>query len=91
MTAPTDSDFAPRHSRRWLGPLFGAVCLLATTIGVVVLGVLIFAILAAATRGEMGEGIWTFLGRLVRSLKSIDPDTAGFRGGIVGGCHDFQN
>ncbi len=82
--APTDSDFAPRPSRRWLGPLFGAVCLLATTVGVVVLGVLIFAILAAATRGETDEGFWAFLGRLVHSLKSIDPETAGFRGGIVG-------
>jgi phosphate transport system permease protein len=81
---PTASNFAPRPSRRWLGPLFGAVCLLATTIGVVVLGVLIFAILAAATQGEMDEGTWAFLGRLVHSLKSIDPDTAGFRGGIVG-------
>ncbi|HEY2154182.1 MAG TPA: phosphate ABC transporter permease PstA [Isosphaeraceae bacterium] len=80
----SDSDFAPRPSRRWLGPLFGAVCLLATTIGVVVLGVLIFAILAAATQGEADEGTWAFLGRLVHSLKSIDPDTAGFRGGIVG-------
>ncbi len=74
MTVASGSDFVPRRSRRWLGPLFGAVCLLATTIGVVVLGVLIFAILAAAMQGEEGEGLWALLGRLVHSLKSIDPE-----------------
>jgi phosphate transport system permease protein len=83
-TAPAEPDFVPRRSRRWLAPAFLVVCLLATMTGVVVLAVLLGAIFMAAARGEMDEGLWALLGRLVHSMKSIDPDTAGFRGGIVG-------
>ncbi len=82
--APGEPHFVPRRSRRWLGPLFGAVCLLATTIGVVVLGVLIVAIFAAVARGASAEGVPELLGRLWRSMRSVDPDEAGFRVGIVG-------
>lgn len=81
---PAGSNFRPRASRRWLGPLFGAVCLLATTIGVVVLVVLILAIFGAVARGATAGGVVALLGRLVRSMRTIDPDKAGFRAGIVG-------
>lgn len=82
---PSDGPrFVPKRSRRWLGPLFGAVCLLATTIGVVVLGVLILAIVTTVARGASAQGMGDLLGRLWRSTRSVDPDEAGFRGGIVG-------
>jgi phosphate transport system permease protein len=80
----SEPHFVPKPSRRWLTPLFQLVCLLATMTGVVVLSVLLGAIFMSAARGEMDDGVWALLARLVRSMKSIDPDTAGFRSGIVG-------
>lgn len=82
--ASSGPHFVPKRSRRWLAPVFALVCLLATMTGVVVLSVLLGAIVMAASRGEMDDGVFALLGRLVRSMRSIDPDTAGFRQGIFG-------
>jgi phosphate transport system permease protein len=81
---PDEARFAPRPSRRWLNPVFKTVCLLATSIGVVVLAVLIFAIFGAVARGASTEGVMALLGRLWRSGRSVDPDEAGFKMGIAG-------
>ena len=82
--APAEPHFVPKRSRRWLAPVFSFACLLATMTGVVVLSVLLGAIFMAASRGGMDDGVFALLGRLARSMKSIDPETAGFRMGIAG-------
>jgi phosphate transport system permease protein len=83
-------DFGPRgyepdrRSRRFLGPLFGLACLLATSTGVVVLSILLGAVVGAVSRGSPGGSIPAMLRHLVDSLRSNDPDLAGFRAGIAG-------
>ena len=84
MIPPAEPHFVPKRSRRWLAPLFWFACLLATMTGVVVLSVLLGAIFIAAARGGMDDGVLALLVRLTRSIKSIDPETAGFRAGIFG-------
>jgi phosphate transport system permease protein len=88
--SPSDAHFQPRWSRRLLGPLFGFACLLATTTGVIVLLIMLGAIVAAVATGETpgkylspGELV-SLLGRLARSVRSRDPDLAGFKAGIAG-------
>lgn len=80
--------------RRVLGPIFGIACLMATCTGVVVLGLLLGSIVAAALRGApqnpwyaIGPNI-AELGSLLRKLATqndpTDPLEAGYRVGIVG-------
>jgi len=84
VTPPADPHFAPRRSRRVLGPLFWAACLLATTTGVVVLAILLGAIFHAVARGSTAPEVLALLGRLARSTGTTDPDLAGFKVGIFG-------
>jgi phosphate transport system permease protein len=85
---------ADRPLRRLLGPIFGAACLLATLIGVVVLALLLGSIVAAALQGPP-ENPWYALGpnlaelaalvkRLAASSQSLNPTMAGYRVGIIG-------
>jgi phosphate transport system permease protein len=91
-----DGDrFRPnRQVRRWLGPIFGTACFLATLTGVVVLIVLLGAILFAALAGpphhpwyaigaNMRE-LFGLLSRLISQRQSSDPAIAGYRVGLVG-------
>ncbi|MDR3621040.1 MAG: phosphate ABC transporter permease PstA [Paludisphaera borealis] len=91
-----DGDrFRPnRQVRRWLGPIFGTACFLATLTGVVVLIVLLGAILFAALAGpphhpwyavgaNMSE-LYGLLSRLISQRQSSDPAIAGYRVGLVG-------
>ncbi|APW58730.1 phosphate ABC transporter permease PstA [Paludisphaera borealis] len=91
-----DGDrFRPnRQVRRWLGPIFGTACFLATLTGVVVLIVLLGAILFAALAGpphhpwyavgaNMRE-LFALLSRLISQRQSSDPAIAGYRVGLVG-------
>jgi phosphate transport system permease protein len=96
MTSSPRSGFRPnRWYRRWLGPIFGAVCFLATGTGVVVLALLLGSILAAALKGPP-DNPWYAIGAhlaelfaLLRRLatqtqSSSDPAIAGFQVGIAG-------
>jgi phosphate transport system permease protein len=96
MTSSPRAGFRPnRWHRRWLGPVFGAVCFAATGTGVVVLVLLLGSILAAALR-MAPDNPWYAVGAnlselvaLLRRLateeqSSSDPTSAGFRVGIAG-------
>jgi phosphate transport system permease protein len=95
MTPDAGPRFHPnRWIRRWLGPVFGAACLVATSTGAVVLAVLLGSIVAAALQGSP-DNPWYAIGPnlrelldLVRTLatrsQSSDPALAGYRVGIVG-------
>jgi phosphate transport system permease protein len=87
------------HPDRWyrkvLGPIFGAVCLLATCTGVVVLVLLLGSIVAAALRwppdhpwyaiGANVEELYSLLRRLAtQTQSSSNPKIAGFQVGIAG-------
>jgi phosphate transport system permease protein len=97
VTLVTASDnFVEKKMRRVLGPLFGVVCLLATMTGVVVLAILLGAVIGQVVveRKLVGEEtqvriktpgeVFTFLGRLAQSTKTVDPEFAGFKQGIFG-------
>ena len=71
-------------SRRALGPLFAAACLIATSTGVVVLSVLLGAVLATLIRGSDGGSAVAMLGRLLSHVQSTEPEDAGFRLGVAG-------
>ncbi|MDG3004082.1 phosphate ABC transporter permease PstA [Paludisphaera mucosa] len=95
MSDASAGAFRPhRRMRRWLGPIFGAACLLATLTGVVVLTVLMGAILAAALSGpphppwhdvaaNLSE-LGSLLRRLVSGRQSSTPAAAGYHVGLVG-------
>lgn len=83
-----------RAVRRLLGPLFAAVCLLATLTGVLALGLLLGSIVFAVLRGGP-DNPWYALGANLRELvglvgglatriRSSDPALAGFKIGLVG-------
>jgi phosphate transport system permease protein len=86
MTVESDtSRFLPdRHSRRWLGPIFGLACLVATSTGVVVLSVLLGAVVVAVYRGSPEGSIVKTLGHLMTSLRSNNPALAGYKEGVAG-------
>jgi phosphate transport system permease protein len=96
MSTSSRTGFRPnRWYRKWLGPIFGLVCLVATCSGVIVLALLLGSILTAALNGPP-ENPWSSVGanlaelaHLIRRLvsqtqSSSDPTIAGFRVGIVG-------
>jgi phosphate transport system permease protein len=95
MSSPAQSDFRPnRWLRRFLGPVFGAACLLATCTGVVVLALLLGSIVAAALNG-LPHHPWFAIGAnvselfsLIRSLvahpQSRNPTIAGYQVGLAG-------
>lgn len=84
-----------RWFRRWLGPFFAGVCLMATCMGVVVLALLLGSIVAAALKGPP-DNLWYAIGAnvsevfgLVRRLasqtqSSSNPTRAGYQVGIAG-------
>ncbi len=90
-----DARFHPhRNLRRFMGPVFGFACLLATLSGVVVLSVLLGAVFATVLR-RPGARPWTevganlhdlfqFLGALASHMRSRNAAAAGFRAGIAG-------
>ncbi|WP_165251391.1 phosphate ABC transporter permease PstA [Paludisphaera soli] len=92
--AAADSFRPHRRMRRWLGPVFGAACFVATLTGVVVLTVLMGAILAAALSGpphspwhDLGANLRelsALLGRLLANRQSSDPAVAGYHVGVIG-------
>jgi phosphate transport system permease protein len=96
MTSSPRAGFRPnRWHRRWLGPIFGVTCFLATGTGVVVLAFLLGSIVAAALAGPP-DNPWYAVGAnlselfaLVRRLathprSSSNATIAGFQVGIVG-------
>ena len=96
MSSAPRGGFRPnRWYRKWLGPIFGAVCLAATCSGVVVLALLLGSIVAAALKGPP-DNPWYAVGAniselfaLVRRLasqtqSSSNPTIAGFHVGIMG-------
>lgn len=95
MSSASSSLYAPhRRSRRWLGPIFGVACFLATLTGVVVLSVVLGAVIAAALRrpgaepwyaiGSHARDLFDLLVALAKKPQSSDPLLAGFRAGVVG-------
>jgi phosphate transport system permease protein len=96
MSRPATARYQPRRVfRGWLGPLFGAACLLATFTGVVVLAVLLGSVIAAVWRGmpesrpwyefgAHGAALVGYLRTLSERLGSSSPELAGFRAGIAG-------
>jgi phosphate transport system permease protein len=96
MTASPRAGFRPnRWHRRWLGPIFGATCFLATGTGVVVLALLLGSVVAAALSGPpenhgyaVGANLselFALLRRLATHMRSSsDATIAGFRVSIVG-------
>jgi phosphate transport system permease protein len=95
MSRGDGERFRPnRQVRRWLGPIFGTACFLATLTGVVVLIVLLGAILFAALAGpphqpwyavgaNMQE-LFDLLRRLITQRQSSNPAIAGYRIGLAG-------
>src|SRR5262249_32008802 len=93
---PAQVRYRPdRWYRRWLGPIFAAVCLAATCSGVVVLALLLGSIVAAALKGppdnawySVSENVKELIGLMRRlasqTQSSSNPTTAGFQVGIVG-------
>ncbi len=83
-----------RQVRRWLGPIFGTACFLATLTGVFVLLVLMASILFAALAGpphnpwyaftDNAHELVTLLKRLINNRQSSDPAIAGYHVGLVG-------
>ena len=83
-----------RLSRRLAGPIFGALCLLATLTGVAVLAILLGSVFSAVMKYAPAEswsdwlgnlaGVSFYLGNLLTRLQSTDPESAGFRAGVVG-------
>jgi phosphate transport system permease protein len=95
MSKSTGGDFVRSRWFRWiLGPVFGAICLIATCTGVLVLIVLLGSILVAALSGppasswyEIGaqlRELGNLLNRVVTHNQSTDPTEAGYHVGIVG-------
>ena len=82
--SPSDAHFRPKRSRRFLGPLFGFACWLATTTGVIILSILIFVVVHQVAQGASAGEVVALLGRVARSSRSRDPDLAGFKAGIAG-------
>jgi phosphate transport system permease protein len=95
MRSGAPGHFQPQNSiRRVLGPLFGAACLVATCTGALALALLLGSVVSAALQGPP-ENPWYAIGPnlkelldLVRTLasriQSSDPESAGYRVGIVG-------
>jgi phosphate transport system permease protein len=96
MSSSPKAGFHPnRWYRKWLGPIFGAVCLAATCSGVIVLAILLGSIVAAALKGPP-DNPWYAIGANVAELLAVlrrlvsqtqsssNPGIAGFRVGIVG-------
>ena len=83
-----------RLGRRLAGPIFGALCLLATLTGVAVLAILLGSVFSAVMTYAPAEswsdwfgnlaGVSVYLGNLLTRLQSTDPESAGFRAGVVG-------
>ena len=95
MSPPEQRRFhADRLSRRLLGPIFGAVCLVSTCTGIVVLAILLGSIVVAALQGPpdnpghaLGANIAELVAlvrRLASATQDLDPTVAGYRVGIVG-------
>jgi phosphate transport system permease protein len=96
MSTPARPGFRPsRWYRRWLGPIFGLVCLVATCSGVIVLALLLGSILVAALQGPPenpwsavganASELWQLLCRLAsQTQSSSNPKVAGFQVGIAG-------
>ena len=87
MATPGDhpTAFEPdRRVRRWVGPVFGMACLIATSTGVVVLSVMLGAVIGAVARGTGGRSVGSTITHLVTHLQSSDPEIAGFRAGVAG-------
>lgn len=95
MSGEPIEQFQPhRRLRRWLGPAFGAACLLATLTGVFVLTALMTAIIAAALSGpphapwydvaSNARELRSLLARLLANRPSSDPATAGYHVGVIG-------
>jgi phosphate transport system permease protein len=95
------STAAARYEpNRWLrvvlGPLFGAVCFLATLTGVVVLAVLLGSVVARVMHPSSAQSLpwydlpgnmrrlFGFLAALLDRRQSSDPLLAGFRMGVIG-------
>ncbi len=85
---------AHRWLRRLLGVFFGAACLAATCVGVLVLGLLLWSVLSAALQGSPDHA-WYAIGSNLRELFDLlrnlatrtnasDPELAGYRVGIAG-------
>jgi phosphate transport system permease protein len=93
---PSPAGYRPnRWYRRWLGPIFAAVCLAATGTGVVVLALLLGSIVAAALQGPPDSPWYAIVANLsevfglVRRLasqtqSSSNPTIAGYRVGVAG-------
>jgi phosphate transport system permease protein len=92
---PPNARFAPnRLLRRWLGPIFGTACLIATCTGVAVLALLLGSIVAAALQGPPHQPWYAItsnladaghlIRRLATSSQSRIPELAGYRVGIAG-------
>ena len=86
MTTPIDpSMYEPnRGGRRWFGPVFGLLCLLATSTGVVVLSIMLGAVVGSVLRGSGDRSLWATLGHLLTAKQSNDPSQAGFAAGVAG-------
>jgi phosphate transport system permease protein len=96
MSRSREASFRPNPwYRKWLGPIFGLVCLVATCSGVIVLALLLGSILAAALKappdhpwyavGANLSELWQLLRRLAsQTISSSEPTIAGFRVGIAG-------
>ena len=95
MSSLAQSGFRPnRWLRRFLGPVFGAACLVATCTGVVVLALLLGSIVAAALNGlpdkpwyAIGPNVselFTLIHRLVANPQSRNPSIAGYQVGLAG-------
>jgi phosphate transport system permease protein len=96
MSSSPKAGFHPnRWYRKWLGPIFGAVCLAATCSGVIVLALLLGSIVVAALKGPP-DNPWYAIGANVSELLAVlrrlvsqtqsssNPSIAGFHVGIVG-------
>ena len=84
-----------RWHRRWLGPIFAAVCLAATCTGVIVLALLLGSIVAAALKGPPDNPWYAMTANLAeifglvrrlatQTLSSSNPTVAGYRVGLIG-------
>lgn len=91
----SESRYQPKRlGRRLAGPIFGALCLLATLTGVAVLAILLGSVFSAVMKYAPAEnwsdwlgnlrGVSAYLGHLLTRLQSTDPESAGFRAGVVG-------
>jgi phosphate transport system permease protein len=77
----TEGDFRPRRLRRKIfGAVFGLTCFIATSIGVVVLLIMIRSIVVQLSDVPILE----FLYKLTHRFGSIDPERSGYKAGIWG-------